>query len=235
VNFEDAIAVDASQGQRLEASSRFERREAQVARILEAARSCFLKSGFQGASMGDICGAAAMSPGALYRYFPSKESLIEAIIAADKEADAKILAAVAKAPSIVDGMTIGLLAHADQVHKSGMAPLFAEIYAEAMRNPAIEAIFKASMCEPTEIIGAALHMAVERGEINPVMPLEHLLPIMMAMGHGIITEDLPRMGISVQAMEPAVRAMIVGLLRPVEHATGNIHVQTNQVQNHPPA
>jgi TetR/AcrR family transcriptional regulator, repressor for uid operon len=227
VNLEDAISTHVPQALRLEPSSRFERREAQVARILEAARSCFLKSGFQGASMGEICGAAGMSPGALYRYFPSKESLIEAIIAADKEADAKILADVAKAPSIIDGLTIGLLGHAEQVHKSGMAPLFAEIYAEAMRNPAIDAIFKASMCEPTEIIGAALQMAVDRGEIDPVMPLELLLPIMMAMGHGIVTEDLPRMGISIQAMEPAVRAMIVGLLRPAakSHSTFDQTVQ----------
>lgn len=216
MNYEDAIAVDASQGQRLETSSRFERREAQVARILEAARSCFLKSGFQGASMGDICGAANMSPGALYRYFPSKESLIEAICAADKEADAKILRQMVNAPSIIDGMTTGLLSHAEQVHASGMAPLFAEIYAEAMRNPTMKKILDDSMCEVTDVIGGALRNAVNSGEINPVLPLEQLLPIMMAMGHGLITEDLPRLGISIQTMEPAVRAMIVGMLRPSE-------------------
>lgn len=214
MSLDGEIAVEVSQGQRLEASTRFERREAQVARILEGARACFLKSGFQGASMGEICSAAGMSPGALYRYFPSKESLVGAIIAADKDADAKILAQIAKAPTMVEGLTLGLLAHAEQVHNSGMAPLFAEIYAEAMRNPAIGAIFQQSMCEPTEVIGAALSSAVESGEINPVMPLEHLLPVMMAMGHGLVTEDLPRKGISIRAMEPAVRAMIVGLLRP---------------------
>jgi TetR/AcrR family transcriptional regulator, repressor for uid operon len=215
MNLDSEIANDALQGQRLEASSRYERREAQVARILDGARACFLKSGFQGASMGEICGAAGMSPGALYRYFPSKESLIEAIIATDKEADAKILGQIVEAPTIIEGMTTGLLAHAEQVHSSGMAPLFAEIYAEAMRNPAMNAILTDSMCEVTNVIGAALHNAVERGEIDPVLPLEHLLPIMMAMGHGLITEDLPKMGISTQVMEPAVRAMIGGLLRPV--------------------
>ena len=216
MNFESAITVVEPQGLRPEAPSRFERREAQAARILDAARICFLRSGFQGASMGDICAAASMSPGALYRYFPAKESLIEAIIAADKEADAKILADIAKAPSIIDGIATGLLAHANQVHKSGMAPLFAEIYAESMRNTAINAIFQKSMCEPTEIIAVALQGAVERGEIDPVVPLAQLVPIMMAMGHGLVTEDLPKQGISIEAMQPAVHAMIVSLLRPAD-------------------
>jgi TetR/AcrR family transcriptional regulator, repressor for uid operon len=214
MNFESAVAVDEAQGSRPEAPSRFERREAQVTRILEAARLCFLKSGFQGASMGDICATAGMSPGALYRYFPSKESLVEAICAADKEADAKILGQIADAPSIIDGMTTGLLAHAGQVHLSGMAPLFAEISAEAMRNPAMNKILQDSMCEVTEVIGAALRASVESGEIDPVLPLAQLIPIMMAMGHGLVTEDLPRIGITTQIMEPAVRAMIVGMLRP---------------------
>ena len=228
MEFGSDIAVETPQGLRPEAPSRFERREAQVARILEGARICFLKSGFQGASMGDICAAAGMSPGALYRYFPSKESLIEAICAADKESDAKILRQMVNAPSIVDGMTTGLLAHAEQVHASGMAPLFAEIYAEAMRNPAMKQILDDSMCEVTEVIGAALNDAVLRGEIDPVLPLEQLMPIMMAMGHGLVTEDLPRMGIPIQTMEPAVRAMIVGMLRPrLQHIP---LIQSHEVQ-----
>src|SRR5262245_17106399 len=46
------------------------------AEILAAAQRCFVRSGFHGASMQDICAEAGMSPGNLYRYFPSKEALI---------------------------------------------------------------------------------------------------------------------------------------------------------------
>src|SRR4051812_17630808 len=45
------------------------------AEILAAAQRCFVRSGFHGASMQDICAEAGMSPGNLYRYFPSKEAL----------------------------------------------------------------------------------------------------------------------------------------------------------------
>ena len=46
------------------------------AEILAAAQRCFVRSGFHGASMQDICAEAGMSPGNLYRYFPSKEALM---------------------------------------------------------------------------------------------------------------------------------------------------------------
>jgi TetR/AcrR family transcriptional repressor of uid operon len=70
---------------------RAQNREVQEARILEAATNCFVRAGFRGASMNDICSEAGMSPGALYRYFPSKESLIEAIVAGHRKASAEIL------------------------------------------------------------------------------------------------------------------------------------------------
>jgi TetR/AcrR family transcriptional regulator, repressor for uid operon len=199
---------------RVEADSRAGRREAQTMRILDAARQCFLRSGFQGASMGEICAAADMSPGALYRYFPSKELLIEAICAADREEDAKILMSVGKAGNIVDGLTTALIAHVEQVHRSGMAALFSEIFAEAMRNEAIAATVMRSMCDARAMLGESLESAHACGEIDPVMPLPKLLDIMMAMGHGLVTHDLPRFGIAAQDMEPALRAMIVALLRP---------------------
>src|SRR5580704_11319022 len=44
--------------------------------ILEVAERCFLRDGFRGASISDICAEAQMSPGHLYHYFKSKEVII---------------------------------------------------------------------------------------------------------------------------------------------------------------
>jgi AcrR family transcriptional regulator len=200
--------------------ARSARRDAQTARIVEAARVCFKTSGFHGASMSDICNAAGMSPGALYRYFPSKESLVEAICAADREEDAKILKQIAEATDVVEGMVGGLLAHVMQVHRSGMAPLFSEIFAEAQRNPAIDRTLQDSMCDAEKVIFERLAKAEANGEIRPVAGLPVLLQTMMAMGHGLVTHDLPRVGITPDMMTPIIRAMVVGLLRPSGAASG---------------
>ncbi len=56
------------------------------ATILDAAEQCFSRSGFHQTSMSDICQAAGMSPGNLYRYFPSKEAIIAGIIERHRDA-----------------------------------------------------------------------------------------------------------------------------------------------------
>ena len=68
---EDNSPVDGGFAEALEglSLSRAERRDQQTQRILDAAKACFVRYGFQGASMQQICAEAGMSPGALYRYF----------------------------------------------------------------------------------------------------------------------------------------------------------------------
>jgi AcrR family transcriptional regulator len=56
------------------------RAEAQRARILAAAEQCFIAHGFHAATMASIAQTAKMSPGLMYRYFPSKHAIVLAII-----------------------------------------------------------------------------------------------------------------------------------------------------------
>ncbi|SFG53567.1 DNA-binding transcriptional regulator, AcrR family [Methylobacterium gossipiicola] len=59
--------------------------------ILEGARTVFLASGFDGASMGEIARAAGVSKGTLYVYFDSKERLFEALTIAERQGLAEAL------------------------------------------------------------------------------------------------------------------------------------------------
>ena len=54
--------------------------------ILSAAQRCFVRSGFHQTSMQEICTEAGMSAGNLYRYFPSKETIIAGIAERDRAA-----------------------------------------------------------------------------------------------------------------------------------------------------
>ena len=69
----DAQWRDAVDGDSLDGSAK--RRQ-----IMEGARTVFLASGFDGASMNDIARAPGVSKGTLYAYFESKYELFEAII-----------------------------------------------------------------------------------------------------------------------------------------------------------
>src|SRR5919206_2725488 len=54
------------------------------AQILDAAERSFCRSGFHRTTMQDIAAEAGMSPGNLYRYFPSKDALVAGLCERDR-------------------------------------------------------------------------------------------------------------------------------------------------------
>ncbi|HRP08074.1 MAG TPA: phosphoenolpyruvate carboxylase, partial [Gemmatimonadales bacterium] len=48
--------------------------------ILAAALNCFAERGFAATTMAEIAAAAGVTAGTIYRYFPSKEALVEALV-----------------------------------------------------------------------------------------------------------------------------------------------------------
>lgn len=194
--------------------TRAERRDHQVARILDAAKICFVRFGFQGASMQQICSACGMSPGALYRYFPSKEAIIAAIAEADRKNDAEIFADMMGNPDPVDGIVQAAMAHIRHIHESGKAPLFTEIRAESMRNEAVDFACQDVMGEVQQGFRAYLQSAIDRGEIDPCVDLDVLMPMLIALGEGLAINDLPAQGVDLRSIETALRAMMTAVLRP---------------------
>ncbi len=53
--------------------------EARRQQILDAAWACFARKGYHQTTMQDICQESDLSPGAIYRYFSSKEAILKAI------------------------------------------------------------------------------------------------------------------------------------------------------------
>src|SRR5260370_23132410 len=102
--------------------------------ILDAAQRCFARSGFHGASMQEICAEAEMSPGNLYRYFPSKEALIAGICERNRAEAADSLLAVDRAPGFFAGLA-ALARHHLVERSEEEAGLCAAIMAQSPPNP----------------------------------------------------------------------------------------------------
>lgn len=213
---DDILLVNetAPQPDAAEPVSRAERRDLQTQRILEAAKTCFVRHGFQGASMHQICAEAGMSPGALYRYFASKEAIIEAITDQHRRDDAELYARMLSNPDVIDGVVQTALAHVRQVHERRMAPLFAEIRAESMRNPVIERCCMLNMETIRVQFRDYLRAATERGEIDPLVDLDTLMAALMAIGEGLALNDLLSQGVDPGKLESLVRASVIAILRP---------------------
>ena len=199
------------------AGTRAEKREVQIRRILDAAKKCFVRSGFRGASMHEICGEAGMSPGALYRYFPSKESIIEAISEDHRREDLAILATMGDGPTVMDGFMKAIMTHMRHVHATGMGPLFTEIRAESMRNETVRNCCFKSEAQVVDAFEHFISGATAAGMIDPVMDVKTLIPVMMAIGEGIIFSNLPEQGIDADKLEPVFRTLAHAFLRPTNY------------------
>lgn len=210
----DIASSEPAEGYEGASRSRAERRDQMAQRILEAARTCFVESGFQGASMQQICAQIGMSPGALYRYFPSKESIIKAITENDRREDAELFSAMFRNPNVVDGVVEAAIGHIRHVRQRNLAPLFAEIRAESTRNPDILATCQEHRAEISERFRGYVAEAVERGEIVPVAGIDALMAMFMAVGEGFALNDLIGLGLPEAEIESMVRGMVVGILRP---------------------
>ena len=215
---EDGVFFEATQAEPLEGQgqTRAERRDQQIQRILEAAQACFVRSGFQGASMQQICAECGMSPGALYRYFPSKEAIVAAICEADREDDMTCFGVFRDATSALDGLVAGAMAHITHTHKKGSAALFAEMRSESNRNATIRETVDSHKQEVAGMIAPLIEGAMARGEIDPPVDPQTLMAVLMSVGEGIAINDLPARGIPLDQIEAALRAMLVGMLRPTD-------------------
>ena len=154
------------------------------AEILDAAQVCFARAGFHRTSMHEICAQAGMSPGNLYRYFPSKEAIIAGICERDRAAAAERFLAVRHAPEFFTGLSE--LARFRLVERSTDAVgLDAEIMAECRRNPQIARMSQEIERDIKERVVEMLRHAADSGEIKRDLDLAAVATVLMTIADGI--------------------------------------------------
>jgi AcrR family transcriptional regulator len=73
--------------------------------ILDAALELFADNGYFGTSLRDVAAAVGVRESALYNYFPGKEALFEALLAAHRDSKAEAMAPLLEGP-IADGRAL---------------------------------------------------------------------------------------------------------------------------------
>ena len=125
-----------------------------------------------------------MSPGNLYRYFPSKEALIAGISERNRVQAAADFAAVDNAPDFFTGFAaLGrqyLVERTDE-----QVALCLEIMAEARRNPDIRRIHETIYSEVRAGLVGILRRAADRGQLRADLDFEKIVTVLLALGDGI--------------------------------------------------
>lgn len=181
------------------------------AAILEAAQRCFARSGFHQTSMQEICAEARMSPGNLYRYFPSKEAIIAGICERDRGDAARDFAALDRAPDFFKGLQ-ALARHYLVERPADEVALWTEIMAESRRNPEISAMMKEGEADVKAGFVDMLRRAAARGEISPSVDLDGATVALMALADGMTWRRAVDPTFDAETALPSILKMVRGLL-----------------------
>jgi len=152
--------------------------------ILAAAQRCFVRNGFHQTSMQEICTEAGMSPGNLYRYFPSKESLIAGIAERDRAEVAQEFASADLSHGLF-AVLEGMARHYFTQRSDEQVKLCTEIMAEARRHPEIARISSSFDADVKRWLVDLFKAGAKRGDIPGDIDFDGVATMLVIMADGV--------------------------------------------------
>ncbi|SOC83906.1 transcriptional regulator, TetR family [Ensifer adhaerens] len=181
--------------------------------ILEAAERCFTRSGFHRATTSAICAEANISPGHLFHYFDSKESMIAAITRARLD-DAmvrseRVMEGADPFGSFVKGIEDVLLAKGEMKNA-----LLLDMLAEARHNPIMARIVQENSHQGRAVVAAFLHKGQQDGRVDANLDPELAAAILISVIDGLQCIAIRDPEIDKNATGRLLLTMLLRLLAP---------------------
>jgi AcrR family transcriptional regulator len=159
--------------------------------ILVAARACFLRNGLHNTSMQDLIQEAGLSVGAVYRYFASKNEIINAIATSVVGGIQQLIDAVAdRRLPLVDSLDLVLDGVEAQLGPDGNLPIALQVWSEATLDPAIHEIVRERYGGLRAGIRRLVVHALETGDLPPDTDIDAATAVVFGMIPGYALQRL---------------------------------------------
>lgn len=109
--------------------------------ILVSLKKAFALKGFDGASMQDLAKSAGMSAGNFYRYFPSKDAIIAALVERELAKVEASFADILRSPNPAEAFLDNIGARLAELTDENTGAIWSEIEATARRRDAVGETF----------------------------------------------------------------------------------------------
>jgi TetR/AcrR family transcriptional regulator, repressor for uid operon len=180
-------------------------------RILDAAERCFVRSGFHRTTMQDVAAEAGMSPGNLYRYFPSKDAIVIGLTERDRSDVARDFATFDSGEDFMTSFVKLGRKHFEEEPRE-KAIMCLEIWAESARNPSFAKVCaefeQFVIARLTEVLG----QAQARGEIPESVDPQAVARIISTLADGLFVRRAIAPGFDAAREVPNVINLIGALL-----------------------
>jgi TetR/AcrR family transcriptional repressor of uid operon len=154
------------------------------ARILDAAERCFVRAGFHRTTMQDIAAEAKMSPGNLYRYFPSKDTMAAGLAERDRAQVANDFNGLVGSENFLESFAQLGRKHFEEKPRE-KAILCLEIWAEATRNPTFAAVTHEFERDVITRMEALFRQAQQSGLVAPEVDVRSLAVLISTLADGL--------------------------------------------------
>jgi len=152
-------------------------------RILEAAKEAFTRFGAD-ASLDDIAKQASVGPGTLYRHFPTREELLQAVYRSELEKLAAAEQKFAQTMPPIEALRAWLLLFVDGIAtKQLIAPALNTLVGDPKK------VFEASYAQVHEAIRALVKRAIRSGEIRKDLDPLDLLRALVGVANVATSPD----------------------------------------------
>ncbi len=194
--------------------------EARRQQILDAAVECFLREGFHRATMQEIVQQSGLSPGAIYRYFKSKDEIIEAIANERHTREQELILTARSQVERDDAAALfrelmrqffGMLEDDDERKRRRLG---IQVWAEALRDPRIHLIVLSGIDEPRALLAEIITSLQAHGELSPQLAPDALARVMIALFQGFILQQAWDPKVETQPYMEVVEALFGSLLGP---------------------
>jgi AcrR family transcriptional regulator len=178
--------------------------------ILDAALVCFSRRGFHQTPMQAIFEEAGLSPGAVYRYFKSKEEIVQAIASETLGGFAR---AIEPAP---DEDPLGPVELLDRFfhfiegveHRRDRLRLAIQAWGEVLHNPGLSDFVRGLVDDVRTRMSATLREAQRRGALDPELDTDAAGRVLIAIAQGFAVQSAWFEDLDPRTFRAAARALL---------------------------
>jgi TetR/AcrR family transcriptional regulator, transcriptional repressor of aconitase len=173
--------------------------DARRQQIIAGARRCFTRNGFHATSMQDVFKETGLSTGAVYRYFSSKEELIQAVAVeaftamreafADAVQDAPVRPLNEVLSSVFSSALQEQATRAGAEDTRAFAKLILQVWSETLRSESLAATMQQCYDDLRAVWGDLVRAYQAAGQLPTDVPTDHVVRTLMAMAQGFIVQQ----------------------------------------------